>query len=109
MSRYVIVALLSFSVFVSPAHAGRSAGQVTQIIAHEGDVVMFSSGFHQDKPLCSTVGEDWALSLSTQAGKAMYALVLSAHAQGKPINVIGSGTCAAWGDREAPRYVYISE
>jgi hypothetical protein len=90
-----------------PAIAGSSVGVVTRIYAHSGDVILFSAGSHQGKPACSTAADEWAFSLSTQSGKAMYALLLTAYAQGKQVAVVGTGTCSAWGDRESPVYIYI--
>ena len=109
MKRYGAAVLSSLLIFASSVNAGSSSGLVTLVMAHVGDVIIFSAGPHQNKPACSTAGEDWAFSLSTQTGKAMYALILSAQAQGKQINVMGTNTCPAWGDREAPAYVYITQ
>jgi hypothetical protein len=90
-----------------PAIAGSSVGVVTRIYAHSGDVILFSAGSHQGKPACSTAADEWAFSLTTQSGKAMYALLLTAYAEGKQVAVVGTGTCSAWGDRESPVYIYI--
>jgi hypothetical protein len=101
------IAALSFLVLVDSANAGSSSGIVAVIYAHEGDVVMFVACSHQGRPACSTIGNDWAISLATPTGKAMYAMLLSAQAQGKPVNVVGTDTCSAYGDREAPRYISV--
>lgn len=84
------------------------SGLIRQIMVHSGDIVIFNAGEHSNKPECSTVGSDWALSLSSEKGKAMYALLLSASAQGLPITVIGENACNAWGDRESPHYMLIN-
>lgn len=109
MNRYAAGIISCFLFFMSSANAGSSSGPVTHIYAHVGDVVMFAAGYNQSKPACSTVGDEWALSLATQTGRAMYALILSAHAQGKSIDVGGTNQCSAWGDREAPYYIHISQ
>lgn len=88
------------------AFAGNSNGQVTHVMAHASEIIIFEAGSHTGKPACSTSGEGWALSLSTNSGRAMYALILMARAQGKTINVLGTGNCSAWGDRETPVYIY---
>ena len=98
----------------SVAVAGHSEGKVTMLMAHVGDLVMFRAGVHHNKPACSTVGDEWVISLKTETGRAMYSLLLSAQAQGKSVSVIGPEngaqpqSCPAWPDRESPIYVYLS-
>lgn len=106
MRRFTGAVLLSCCV-ITPAWAGSSSGQIGRIYANEGDTIMFSAGPHQDKPACSTVGDEWALSLSTDTGKSMYALLLMAKAQGKAVSVQGHGVCSAWGDRETPFVIWM--
>ncbi len=99
----LIFVTISFSCF-----AGNSSGKVVRIMVHHGDVVIFDIGAHNDKPDCSTVNNDWALSLSSEKGRAMYALLLSAAAQGQTVSVHGEGVCNAWADRESPKYMYVN-
>jgi hypothetical protein len=79
------------------------------LMAHSGDVVIFAAGPHSNKPACNTAGDDWAISIVTASGMAMYALLLSAQKQGKPVTIVGSGACSAWADREAPLYIYVAQ
>lgn len=108
-----LLAALAF-VASGKAIAGHSEGKVTMLMAHVGDLVMFRAGAHHNKPTCSTVGDEWAISLKSETGKAMYSLLLSAQAQGKSVTVIGppNGTqpesCPAWPDRESPVYVFMT-
>ncbi len=85
-----------------------SEGQVLSILVHTGDAVMFSAGERKNnnKMACSKVENDWAFSLKTPTGKAMYALILSAQAQGRKISVVGTCDCSAWVDRETAYYIY---
>lgn len=100
-----LVLLVLFSQFVQ---AGSSpGGQVEFILVHSGDVVMFSVGEHINKPECSTVGNEWALSLTTEKGRAMYAMLMASAAQRLPVSVMGENACNAWGDRESPYYMVI--
>ena len=71
---------------------------------------MFGAGTHQSKPDCvtATLGT-WAVNLKTEHGKAMQAIVMSAHAQGKAVHVQGLNTCDVWGDRESVNFLYIVE
>ncbi|MDV0440147.1 hypothetical protein [Xanthomonas sacchari] len=97
-----IIAILPFS-----ASAGDASGKVVTIMAHSQDVVFFSlDGPYTNVPACSSTA--LALSLSTQSGRAQYALLLSASAQGKVVYVHGTGNCAVWGDRETADYIYMN-
>ncbi len=99
-----------FTMFCFTAHAGSSSGQITQVVVTGvGDAVIFTAGPHVNKPACSTVGDDWSISLTTPGGRAMYALVLSAQAQRLPVIVTGNtpNNCSAWGDRETPIYIQM--
>ena len=89
--------------------AGESAGQITHVMVHTGNVVMFSAGVHSNKPSCSTVGDHWALSLNDETGRAMYSMLLLAAATGKEVSVTGKNNCDAWGDRESVLYMHINE
>ncbi|WP_198527632.1 hypothetical protein [Xanthomonas sp. SHU 199] len=95
-----------FSALSFSAWAGDGAGKVIQVMAHTQDVVFFTlDGPHTNPPACSST--PWSLSLATNSGRAQYALILSAVAQGKPVTVHGTGDCSAWGDRETVAYVLI--
>lgn len=91
----------------APLLAGSSQGPVTLLQAHEGDVAMFSAGAHSGAPACSSAGEEWAFSLTSHYGRAMYALLISAQAQGKEVLVTGSNVCSAWGDRETAKRIRV--
>jgi hypothetical protein len=101
------MALLAFPAF---AGGGTSAGLVTAPLVNDSGIFMFGAGVHNNKPACSTIGDSqaWAFDAKTPAGKAMQALMMLAYAQGKTVAVNGSGVCDAWGDRERPSNVYIS-
>jgi hypothetical protein len=105
-SLLILICLLGFG---NLANAGSSNGLVTEIMAHAGDVSMFSAGAHQGKPACSTQADQWALSLATSTGKAQYALLLYAQARGKALSVVGTNTCSAMADRESPLFIHLVE
>lgn len=103
--------LMSSFAFIDSAIAGSSNGLISAIYVIEGDIIVFKSGPHQ-QPSCSTIGdESWAFSLTTSTGKAMYALLLTASAQSKPVIVIGTNLCnsTALNDRESPYYINVVE
>lgn len=89
-------------------YAGTQVGKVTRLMPHVQDIVIFDlDGTSSGRPACSTQSTQWALSLRTETGKAMYALLLSAHANGRAVRVQGTGACGAWGDREEPLFMYM--
>ena len=108
MDKRWMVALVTLAAGLAmPTWAGNSAGFVTTPLVHEGDVFMFAAGPHSDKPSCS--GEMWAVSLRSEKGKAMMSLLLSAHAQGRRVQVVGfsPARCSDWADRETPMFAQI--
>lgn len=108
MKLILSVTLLSAIAFASlPAFSGDSNGLISNPLVQDG-VFMFGAGTHNKKPVCSTVGDGWAFDANVSAGRSMQALIMLAFALGKPVTVIGSGDCKAWGDRERPAYVSIN-
>lgn len=106
MKKLVIFALLYTAS--QACFAGTGGGAVAMIIVQTSNVVFFTTASHSGKPACSTAGNDWALSLSSDTGKAQYALLLSATAQGKAVSIQGTNDCSAWGDRETPQQLIVN-
>ena len=102
-----LVVLFAFTT-IAMADSGNSSGYVNRVYVHHGDVVMFDVGKHHSKPACNRSGEEWAVSLKTQKGRGMYAMLLSAALQDIPVTVVGTGSCSAWGDREDVLFMYIN-
>jgi hypothetical protein len=109
LTRTGVIAVSLFGAFGTAYAAGSSQGFVLQplsMITGQG-VFIFSAGNHATPPACSTVGNDWAISLNTPGGRSQQALVMLAYITGKKIVVIGTGLCDAWGDRETPGYLHL--
>ena len=116
MKNIIFILLLLMS---SKASAGYGTGTITSLFAHAqggngAGTIMFTITVHEQAPSCSTVGDpsEWAFSLNTEHGKAMYSMLLSAQAQNKEVTVSGwgngeAGNCDDWGDRERPKYIRI--
>ena len=105
--------LIAFSFCIAafslsgPSLAGTSVGNVTNMIVHVPNILMFSAGSISNTPTCNTANQ-WAISLDDPVGKPMLAVLLAAQSQGKQVFVHGySNTCRDWGDRELPSYVQI--
>ncbi len=85
-----------------------SVGTVTRLTPHSGDVVIFNiSGSRANSPACSSQGSEWALSLTTPTGRAMYAMLLAANTQNRAVRVVGWGTCLSWTQRAEPGWMQI--
>lgn len=104
-----VVILLAIFLFSPTAHSGDGSGKITRIYAHitgpDTGVIMFSVEYHTNPPACSN--PEWAFSIDTEVGKAMYSMLLTAAAQNKPVVVHGANDCAAWGDRERPQFIHL--
>ena len=99
--------LLSLIMFAKLSWGGESSGLVTYIYVHTPNILMFQAGTQNAPAGCSKYNQ-WAISLDDPMGKPLYALLLSAQAQGKPVYIKGySNTCQAWDDRELPSYGVI--
>ena len=110
--KWLAAPALFTGALVLPAWAGSSVGLVTAPMVHDGDVLMFGAGPHENRPACVGIpqgGATWAVSLRTEKGKAMMSLLLTAHAQKKRVHVQGfvQPHCNDWGDRETPLYAVI--
>lgn len=107
-NKVTVCCIFSLLANITPFNsmAGSAAGRVTQVMVHINDVVFFSlDGEHVNRPACSA--SPWSISLTTNTGRAMYALLLSAQAQNQRVTVSGTGDCSAWGDRETAHHIWI--
>lgn len=112
--------LLSILFACSPAYCGTASGKITMIYAHEKvvsgidrGIIIFNVENRKDIPAigsvtgCAASISEWAFDSGSDHGKAMYAMLLAASSQGKPVFVQGSGDCKDIADRERPRYISI--
>lgn len=108
--RKILIAALAAMPFSS--FAGDGSGKVELLMAHPKVIngtsvglIIFDVTNHNSPPSCP--GHEWAFDANDPHGKAMYALLLSASAQGKDVWVQGAGDCAHWPDRERPLYIWM--
>ena len=91
------------TVAVSPAIAGSQKGNVVNLTVRSSDGLIFLqlSGTASDRPQCALQQTYWMIpNETTDAGKRIYALLLSAQASGRLVQIFGSNTCNRWLDGE---------
>ena len=104
----ILIFALIISLTCPSVYAGSSAGLITNPFSGSTSILNgFTAGIHQNKPACSTLGDDWAFNATTPEGKAMLALLLTAYSLKKPIHVEGKGVCDVYPYRESVDYFYI--
>ena len=93
--------LLSFQCL-----AGTSTGLISVIVVNAQDQVLVLAGPISGSPECATF-ERFVVDLSTENGKAMYSLILSAQAQSKKIRILGKNVCNVRSNAESIQYVEV--
>lgn len=108
MPRYLTALLVALSITPVVAQAGEAGlGKPSGLLVHDqGGAFFYHDGPRTNRPSCAT--EDrWVINVSTPAGQAMYAAVLTAIASGRKITVHGTGACSFWGDTESVQSVQV--
>lgn len=104
----VVLGLLA----VSSAHGGDALmGTLSQPhFMANGVVVVYTDGQRLGTPNCALASPTrFAIDAATTAGKVQLAGLLSAHATGKPVRIVGTGTCSVYSDSETINYFYIGD
>ena len=97
----------------SNAHAERRAKRVrSSMELDRGDIepgfaFVTNSVNATGKPACATQNR-WAMDLSTNSGKAMYATLIAAKATGSTVYMLGNGSCSIVLDTEDLYYIVVS-
>jgi hypothetical protein len=98
--------MLSFFVPSGALADGTGSGTVTFLLGVSSGHLLFGTSASASRPACATDG--WAFDVSTAGGKLMAALLVSAQASGKQVNVVGTGACDVYPARETVRYVVVN-
>ena len=102
---------LLLSSLSSPVQASdASTGYISEIAVMPNGIVLFNhSGTRTATPSCqgASLQTRWAFDAKTATGQAKLATLLAAKGMGKPIRVLGTGTCADWNDTESLNYFVI--
>jgi hypothetical protein len=97
----VLILLLSSNVY-----AGTSTGKITILGVNKYDQALVFAGEITDAPECSSWGR-FVADLSTNHGRAMYSMMLTARAQGKQIRIVGQNICNVRVDAESIQYIEV--
>ena len=87
-----------------------TAGYVTDVYGMSQGVVLFnSSGSRTATPSCqgSSVPQRWAFDVTTPAGQARLAQLLTAFSLHKQILVYGTSACGSWVDSESVDFFIV--
>lgn len=103
-----LITMLSLTA-TSTSFAGYGGGKILTIIADQG-AIQIRTETHNAPPACATIQDglaEWSISTTTHEGRAKYALILMAYAQGKPVNIHGANQCSVWPDRESIQFINV--
>lgn len=89
-------------VAVSPAIAGQQSGFVKDIYVRDSDGLILVDlwGTASGHPTCALQTYWIIANESSETGKRLYAMLLTAEASGHPVTIIGKNTCNRWADGE---------
>lgn len=106
-----LVTLLALSATATAYGGDALMGTLSQPHFMANGVVLVSSdGQRLGTPTCAQGSPTrFAIDASTAAGKVQLAGLLSAHATGKPVRIIGTGACSIYSDSETISYFYIGD
>lgn len=111
MKKIALGAILSSLIAAAPVLASNAdTGTVSGIYGtHNGAVIFTTSGTRTGTiPACAIANpQRFVIDASTAAGQSAVAVLLTAYAKGKAVNVVGTGSCTIWGDTETVAYFRI--
>jgi hypothetical protein len=92
----------------STAGASDQQGKVIQVAGDAGSPMVFLlSGTRTSTPTCATDGWFALPATSTDNGRALLSLILTAFAANKTVTVHGTGSCTAFSTREDVAWLII--
>ena len=102
--------LLAAGLILLPAAAPASTTQPGYVSTlnplSNGTVVFNSSGARSAAPACqgANLPQRWAIDATTPTGQAKIAVLLTAYALHRQIQIVGLNACPNWGDTETVDY-----
>ncbi|TDQ51313.1 hypothetical protein EV696_101287 [Permianibacter aggregans] len=104
-----LFALLFGALHMPSAYAGHADGQIAAVRSRASDGLVWINltGPRVNKPACALYDYMMIKDENSETGKKQFAMLLQAHATGKPVFVRGTGDCSRWGDGESIEMVEI--
>ncbi|MEA1676141.1 hypothetical protein [Nitrospirillum sp. BR 11163] len=72
-----------------------------------GIAFVYISSDTTSTPACSRYADRLAIDPSSDVGKAMLSVVLTAYSLNKKVNIAGTGSCNLWSDSETLQWIVI--
>ena len=107
MSKRVSLAVLLLLSTIEVAHAGTSSGKIESYATTAATFYFKTTSTVTSKPACS-VNSGFAVSLSTEFGRAIREQVVEAKSFGLTVGVTGNNACTTAGDAEDVLYLTVS-
>lgn len=88
--------------------AGTQTGTVNYVVVRASDGLVYfylNGGQLQNRPACAKIGYWIIKDENSNSGEQQYAMILAAHASGKPVTVVGMNSCTRWPDGEDVNYI----
>ncbi len=103
----ILTSILALSPLAALAGSAAPAALTDVFLMSNGVAMVVTPGARTGAPACAIVYNRFAVDATTAAGKAQLAGLLTAHASGKAVEIIGTGVCSAWSDTESINYVHV--
>jgi hypothetical protein len=89
--------------------SGAASSLIYGISIEDGKAFFYTNGNRSAVPSCSTIPKRWVFDAATPKGQAMLSALMTFYSMGRPVAVVGTGTCPDWGDTETVRYIIRQE
>lgn len=102
--------ILALAALVQASMASASVtgpGYLWQYLVLNGVAFIWHNGTRSTPPSCDTQGR-FAFNVTTPAGQAALAGILTAFASHKPVVITGTGACTDWSDSETMQYFSVT-
>ena len=110
MKIHRVLLISTLALFPSPSVASTSTlGKPTNLVVNNAGRFFFDfTGARAQRPACA-IHNRWVIDATTDQGRAMMALMMTAKAQGKTITVYGTGDCRDWADTESIMHFMVHD
>lgn len=103
----LILALFALSQAGMASASSTGTGYLTQYVIQNGIAFFWHNGTRSTPPACDG-GVRFSINVTTPAGQAALAGLLTAFSSHKPITIMGTGACSDWVDTEAMQYFSVT-